>query len=284
MRLDNPAHIATVQWYATASYPCSYLPDTPARSQVAVVDTAQAAAQYDALAHKGFRRSGSFIYRPHCDHCQACVPARIRVADFVPSRSQRRAAQTLARFDINLLPLTFRSDHLALYRQYQSSRHDEDRAAMSAAQTQEAYSQFLLRSHVNSNLVELRQPNGALHAVAVVDWLADGVSAVYTFFDASTQGSKAMTYSFPGRKLESLERHSRFDLCCVFDLGQDNEARLTHFRTAVQTGKRLVIYRTVTGLPDHSVYRKEIPKGRKLTAFSGGTLPSGEAVTYLVVE
>ena len=191
MRLDNPAHIATVQWYATASYPCSYLPDTPARSQVAVVDTAQAAAQYDALAHKGFRRSGSFIYRPHCDHCQACVPARIRVADFVPSRSQRRAAQTLARFDINLLPLTFRSDHLALYRQYQSSRHDEDRAAMSAAQTQEAYSQFLLRSHVNSNLVELRQPNGALHAVAVVDWLADGVSAVYTFFDTSPQGSKA---------------------------------------------------------------------------------------------
>jgi leucyl-tRNA---protein transferase len=189
MRLDNPAHIAKVQWYATATYPCSYLPETPARSQVAVVELAQSAVTYNELVRKGFRRSGGFIYRPHCDDCQACRPVRIRVADFSPTRSQRRAAQSLAGLTIAALPLTLQTEHLALYQRYQQSRHDEDEQAMSAAQTQEAYSHFLLRSHVRSNLIELRQPSGELLAVSVVDWLEDGLSAVYTFFDPDAKGS-----------------------------------------------------------------------------------------------
>ncbi len=189
MRLDNPAHIAKVHWYATASYPCSYLADTQARSQVAVVELAQSAAAYNELVRKGFRRSGGFIYRPHCEQCQSCVAVRVRVADFAPSRSQRRALQSLAGLTIQTLPLTLLDEHLDLYRRYQQSRHDEDHAAMSAAQTQEAYSQFLLRSHVRSNLIELRRADGSLHAVSVVDWLADGLSAVYTFFDPAAKGS-----------------------------------------------------------------------------------------------
>jgi arginine-tRNA-protein transferase len=156
---------------------------------VAVVEVAQSASTYNELVRKGFRRSGGFIYRPHCDHCQACQPVRIRVADFVGDRSQRRAEKSLAQFSIQTLPLTLRSDHLDLYRRYQRSRHNEDPAATDAAQTQEAYSQFLLRSHVRSNLIELRHPSGELHAVSVVDWMADGLSAVYTFFDPDASGS-----------------------------------------------------------------------------------------------
>ncbi len=189
MRLDNPAHIARVQWYVTANYACSYLANTPARSQVAVVEVAQSTATYDELVRKGFRRSGGFIYRPHCEHCQACVPARVRVADFAPSRSQRRAQAALADLTIRTLPLALVDEHLALYRRYQQSRHDEDHAAMTAPQTQDAYSQFLLRSRVRSNLIELRRADGSLYAVSVVDWLADGLSAVYTFFDPNAKGS-----------------------------------------------------------------------------------------------
>jgi leucyl-tRNA---protein transferase len=189
MRLDNPAHIAKVQWYATATYPCSYLPDTHARSQVAVVELAQSAATYNELVRKGFRRSGGFIYRPHCDDCHACMPVRIRVADFTASRSQRRAAQSLVNLTIAALPLTLQTEHLALYQRYQQSRHDEDEQALSAAQTQETYSHFLLRSNVHSILIELRQRSGELLAVSVVDGLEDGLSAVYTFFEPNAKGS-----------------------------------------------------------------------------------------------
>jgi leucyl-tRNA---protein transferase len=189
MLQDHPAQLSQVQWYVTANYACSYLDATPARSQVAVVDVTQSTSTYNALIRQGFRRSGAFIYRPHCDPCQRCLPVRIRVADFVGDRSQRRAAQSLARLSIQTLPLTLKTEHLALYRRYQQTRHNEDPAATHAAQTQQAYSQFLLRSHVHSNLLELRQPNGDLHAVSVVDWLADGLSAVYTFFEPSAKGS-----------------------------------------------------------------------------------------------
>ncbi len=202
MRLDDTQHLATVNWYATAQYACSYLPDAQARSQVAVLSPAQAAGAYSELITRGFRRSGVHVYRPQCDHCKACIPTRINVADFVPSRSQRRAAKALDGLTIRQVPLGFYAEHWALYQRYQTARHLDGSATDSAdsthnsdeANTPQAYSQFLLRSHVDSAMVELRHAQGeyagALYAVTLVDTVADGLSAVYTFFEPQSEHAK----------------------------------------------------------------------------------------------
>src|SRR5215203_6733262 len=49
-----------------------------------------AISQHDTLTDAGFRRSHHFVYKPLCEGCRACVPVRIRVRDFEPSRAQKR--------------------------------------------------------------------------------------------------------------------------------------------------------------------------------------------------
>ena len=168
-----------IQFYLTAQYPCSYLPDRQARSQVATPTHLIDGDAYSALIRAGFRRSGQFTYRPHCGDCEACVPVRVEVAAFVPNRTQWRVLKRNRHLSARFLPLDFRPEHYALYRAYLGHRHsgggmDKDEP--------EQYTQFLLSSNVDSVLVEFRDGD-VLVMVAVIDHVESGLSAVYTFFD-----------------------------------------------------------------------------------------------------
>jgi arginyl-tRNA--protein-N-Asp/Glu arginylyltransferase len=168
-----------LQFYATAPYRCAYLPGCTARSQVAVPDHLIDQATYTTLVHSGFRRSGLYTYRPWCDSCQACIPLRVRTAEFAPSRSQRRAWIRHAHLTASTSALIFSEEHFALYQRYQSARHEGGGMDKDDG---EQYAQFLLRSHTDSALIEFRE-NGQLRIVSVIDKLRDGLSSVYTFFD-----------------------------------------------------------------------------------------------------
>jgi len=191
MTLLNDFPLRNLQFYITAPYPCSYLPDHEARSQVATPAYLIDSTVYSELVQAGFRRSGLYTYRPYCDRCRACVPVRLDVAEFQPTRAQRRAQKQHQNLEAVFQELKFNDQHYALYRRYQAGRHkgggmDQD--------NREQFDHFLLQSNVATNLVEFREGD-KLRMVSVIDRLADGLSSVYTFYDPDIAHASFGTYN-----------------------------------------------------------------------------------------
>lgn len=155
---------------------CPYLPDRESE-QVYLVGTAPGAREYRALLDQRFRRNGLVYYRPDCPTCRACVPIRVVVARFRPSRSQRRVARRNADVDVCCGPPSVDDEHFALFREYQAIVHPED----------PQYDRALFAQFLGASLIptfELRfRCAGRLVGVSVVDACGDALSSVYCYYD-----------------------------------------------------------------------------------------------------
>jgi arginine-tRNA-protein transferase len=179
------------QFCDTAPHPCGYLPGRQTVLRVAIPPHPIGVDIYGELVRLGFRRSGDFAYRPACPDCLACVPVRVPVARFAPDRAQRRCLKANRTLITRERPLGFFEEHHALFQRYQTQRHPD--GGMDG-DDREQYVQFLLRSQVDTRLVEFRDAD-RLRMVSLIDVLDDGLSSVYTFFDPELPAAGLGTYN-----------------------------------------------------------------------------------------
>ena len=189
----NDLPLASLQFYATAPYPCSYLPDRAARSQVATPSHLIDTRVYSELVRLGFRRSGAFTYRPYCDHCRACVPVRVPVGAVPAEPDVKRAMQ---RSHASLTPVTARVS--ATMPSITRSTCGTSATAIPAA----GWTRTAASNTSTSCFTATSRPTssssgrtGVLRMVSLVDRLVDGLSSVYTFFEPDVPGASYGTYN-----------------------------------------------------------------------------------------
>ncbi|MDD5273944.1 MAG: arginyltransferase [Methylovulum sp.] len=171
--------MTSVPLLITAPHPCGYLEGKQAQSAFVAPSFGLNTAIYSQLIAHGFRRSGDEVYRPHCAQCSQCVPVRLPVAQFKPSRNHQRCLQKNRQTAAIIKPAVFEQTHYNLYLHYQKQRHAEGNMANSSP---DDYIGFLGSSWCDTQFVEFSIAD-ELAAVAIVDRLDNALSAVYTFFD-----------------------------------------------------------------------------------------------------
>ncbi|NND68424.1 MAG: arginyltransferase [Halioglobus sp.] len=187
--------------YTTYPHSCSYLREQEATTLFVDPRQNMDKSLYSKLSVLGFRRSGNHVYRPHCSQCNACIPARIPVRQFKPSRGQRRVWQRNRDLIVVATADILDDEAFELYQRYICDRHaDGDMYPPD----REQYQAFL------NNVWECTRyyrfyDRGELIAVAVVDELEDGLSAIYTFFEPSAEKRSLGGYAIQWQAAKAAE-------------------------------------------------------------------------------
>jgi arginine-tRNA-protein transferase len=184
-----------LSFLVTTEMPCPYLPGRMERKVVTRLSGSEAGRNFQLLQRAGFRRSHAIAYRPACSGCQACMPVRVRAAEFEPGRTLRRTEARNADLTVSTRLARGTAEQYALFQRYLDGRHgDGEMVGMGLSD----YRSMVEDSSIDTRLVEFRDGAGTLVACALTDWTDDGISAVYSFFDpdraARSPGSHAIIW------------------------------------------------------------------------------------------
>ncbi len=207
------------QFFLTSPSPCPYLEGQYERKVFTHLVGEKAAEMNELLTLGGFRRSQNIAYRPACEGCRACISVRILAEEFRPTRSMRR----IARQNDDLVGAEHiaepSSEQYSLFRKYLDARHH---GGGMSDMTVLDYAMMVEDTHVNSRVIEYRRRGpdsfvtghgeGPLVAVALSDFMADGYSMVYSFFDPAEDARSLGTFMI----LDHIARARRQGLAHVY--------------------------------------------------------------------
>lgn len=200
-------------FHSTRARPCPYIAGRFERSIAAELAAHNARDIYDSACQAGFRRSHGFIYRPACPSCNACVPVRVLADQFRPLRTLDRVGRRNRDLAAVERPAEASAEQFALFSRYQKTRHASDsvEGGMDRMSFLD-YQAMVEESPVDTRLIEHRDSGDRLVAAMLCDRVADGYSAVYSFFDPAQSARSPGTYMV----LDLIERAQAAKLPYVY--------------------------------------------------------------------
>ena len=180
--------------FVTSPGTCSYLPDRVSQMEYEIVGQLSP-SEYLERMKAGWRRFGYSLFRPACPSCQMCRSVRVPVATFRPDRSQKRA-WAVNESDVRLVvgtPVVTRAK-LALYDTFHAFQTDAkgwpDHGAKDPADYIETFVENPFAAEEWCYYVGDR-----LVGVGYVDCLAEGLSAIYFFYDPDERHRSLGTFN-----------------------------------------------------------------------------------------
>lgn len=203
--MNESIKVPQLKLYRTEPHACSYIDGMEATTLF--VDP-QAAIDQDIhtyLSERGYRRSGSILYKPDCTRCQACISLRIPVKDYHFSRSEMRILKRNADLDMFDIETIHHDEFYDLYARYISCRHaDGDMFPPN----REQFENFFNNPFGTTRFIVFKLAT-QVKAVAIVDEFSNALSAVYTFYDPDEEqrslGSLAVLWQIQQARKKNLD-------------------------------------------------------------------------------
>lgn len=200
--------IQALRFFQTKAHACSYLADREARTVFMDPEQPVTSRLYSRLITAGFRRSGLHLYRPGCDHCEACISCRVRVHEFTHNKRFARLWKRNQDLRSAEIATPDTPELFELYCRYITQRHpDGDMYPPSLEQ----YRAFVAASTPTTRFYTFHD-GLKLVALCVLDELDHGLSAMYTFFDPDLAARSLGTYVI----LWQIEKARRLNLPCLY--------------------------------------------------------------------
>ena len=165
---------------------CPYLPERSKQYRYFLAGNVTK-GEMDELLHVGWRKFGIYFFSPACFGCRQCVPVRIPVGSFSPSRSQRRIWRKNSDVRVEFKPLTFSPAIFEIY-----SQHSVERFGQETSLDEFLFSFFLPSC---PSLQAEYYLGEQLIGVGFLDYGQVSLSSVYFAFDPHYSARRLGTFS-----------------------------------------------------------------------------------------
>lgn len=144
-------------------------------------------SELDHYLSRGWRKFGLYYFKPECPGCTDCIPIRIPVEDFKPSRSQRRILKKSPQIEVKFNRLQFREEIFELYKDHSLNRFGKE------SDIEDFMNSFYMESCPTMQSEYYLEDE--LIAVGFLDYSEHGLSSIYFIYNTSFSDLNLGTYS-----------------------------------------------------------------------------------------